>query len=72
MKWTVKVIPRASKNEVFKLEDGLLKVRLTAPPVDGAGNQALIEVLAEHFEVRRSQVHILRGETFRMKLVEIV
>jgi uncharacterized protein (TIGR00251 family) len=68
---TVKVIPRASRDEVVGLQDGILKVRLCAPPVEGAANDALREVLARHYGVKRSQVRILRGEKSRLKVVSI-
>lgn len=70
-KLTVKVVPRASCNEVLHNPDGSLKVRLCSPPVDGAANEALRKVLAEHFNVKRSQVRIIQGEKSRIKVVEI-
>jgi uncharacterized protein len=70
---TVKVVPRASKDEVVgMMQDNTLKVRLRAPPVDGAANEALRRVLAEHFDVKLSKVVILRGATARLKVVEIL
>ncbi len=68
---TVKVIPRASRNEVADFREGVLRVRLTAPPVEGAANDALVRLLAEHCALRRSQIRILRGGNSRLKLVEI-
>jgi uncharacterized protein (TIGR00251 family) len=50
---------------------GVLKARLTAPPVDGAANEALIRLLVDHFGVRRSQVRIVTGHSARTKLIEI-
>lgn len=67
----VKVVPRASKNEVCGMHGDYLKIRLTAPPVDGAANEALREILADHFHVKVSAIHILSGETSRIKLVGI-
>lgn len=49
----------------------MLKVRLTAPPVDGAANEALIALLAEQLDVPKRQVTIVRGSTGRQKTVEI-
>ncbi|MDD5131182.1 MAG: DUF167 domain-containing protein [bacterium] len=66
----IRVIPRAKKNLV-KTEPGRLKVYLTAPPQDGKANKLLIEVLAEHFQVKKKQVHIIRGEKSQDKLVAI-
>jgi uncharacterized protein (TIGR00251 family) len=52
----VRVIPRASRSEVVGLHDGALKVRLAAPPVDGAANAELIKLLAKKFGVAKSEV----------------
>jgi len=49
-----------------------LKVRLTAPPVDGAANEALVALLAERLGVPKRQVVIVRGATSRQKVVEVV
>jgi uncharacterized protein (TIGR00251 family) len=54
-----------------RLEDGSLKIRLTAPPVDGAANEALVKFLAGAFSVGRSQVEILSGHTSRDKRIRI-
>ena len=67
----VRVVPRASKNEVVGVQAGALKVRLTAPPVRGAANEALVEFLARSLGVRRGQVEIVRGHTSRRKLVRV-
>jgi uncharacterized protein len=67
----IRVIPRAKKN-VVKLEHGRLKVYLTAPPQDGKANKLLVEVLAEHFQVKKQQVLIIRGERSQDKIVRIV
>jgi uncharacterized protein (TIGR00251 family) len=67
---TVRVIPRSSKN-ILAWEQGTLKARLTAPPVDGAANIALISLLAERLSVPRHTISIVRGETSRQKTVEI-
>ncbi|MDQ2886461.1 MAG: DUF167 domain-containing protein [Chloroflexota bacterium] len=66
----VRVIPRSSKN-ALAWEDGTLKARLTAPPVDGAANAALLNLLAERLSVPRRSISIVRGETSRQKTVEI-
>lgn len=68
---TLHIQPRASKNEVCGILDNALKIRLTSPPVDGAANKLCREFLAELFEVPRSAVEILSGETSRHKRVRI-
>jgi hypothetical protein len=67
----VRIQPRASKNETVRLENGGLKIRLTAPPVDGAANEALVKFLADQFSVSKSQVEIISGHTSRDKIVRI-
>ena len=52
-------------------ENGVYRVHITAAPVDGAANVAVIKMLAEHFGVPKSQITIIRGETSRDKIVEI-
>jgi uncharacterized protein (TIGR00251 family) len=68
----VRVIPRAQKTEFSGERDGRMVVRLAAPPVDGAANDALIAFLAEHYNVPRSRVRIVSGERSRNKRVEIL
>ncbi len=68
---SVRIQPRASKNEAVRLENGSLKIRLTAPPVDGAANDALVKFLADRFSVAKSQVEIVSGHTSRDKIVRV-
>jgi uncharacterized protein (TIGR00251 family) len=63
--------PRASKNEVCGVQDNALKIRLTSPPVDGAANKLCREFLAGLFQVPKSAVAIISGETSRHKRVRI-
>jgi uncharacterized protein (TIGR00251 family) len=68
----IKVSPRSSKNEVVKISEGEYKVKITAPPVDGAANDALIKLLAQHFKVSKSCINIVGGKTAKIKIVDIV
>ena len=69
---TVRVQPRASRNEVIGFDtDGALKVRVTAPPVDGEANRAVIELMAKTLGVAKSRVRIVRGESSRVKVIEV-
>ena len=67
----VQVVPRASRVAVGPAVGDRLRVAVTAPPVDGAANAAVIDALARAFGVRRAAVRIVRGETGRRKTVEI-
>ena len=71
LKFRVQVVPRASRSEIVGEHDGLLRVRIAAPPVDGAANQALVKVLAKTFRVSRSNVEIVSGHSSRVKQVVI-
>ena len=63
------VQPRASRSRVTGWHDGRLKVQLTAPPVDGEANEALLKFLSKLLGVPRRDVTLLRGETSRRKTV---
>jgi uncharacterized protein len=67
----VKLTPRASRDEIKGMHDGVLLVRVTAPPVDGAANKAMRKLIAKRAGVAPSRVQIARGETARRKLVAI-
>jgi len=66
----IKVIPNAKKI-LIKTEGPILKVYLTAPAVDDKANEQLIEVLAEHFSVRKRQISITKGLKSRNKTIRI-
>ena len=67
---TVRVQPRSSRKGMEVMGD-TLKVRLASPPVDGAANGELIEILSEELGVRKSSIHIIRGFSSRNKVIEI-
>lgn len=68
---TIKVQPRAGRNEVAGAEDGAVKIRLKAPPVDGEANAACIAFLAELLALPKSAVQIVAGMTSRQKVVRV-
>ena len=68
---SIRIQPRASKNEIIRMEGGKLKIRLTAPPVDGAANEALVKFLSNQLHVGRAQVEIVSGHTGREKIIRI-
>ena len=67
----VKVQPRASRTEIAGVLGGELKIKVTAPPVDSAANEALVKFVAELLECPRRAVEIIRGETSRHKAVAV-
>jgi len=67
----VRVQPRASKAAVEDVRDGVLRVRLTAPPADGAANEQLIKLMAKYLGVPKSRLAIIKGQASRDKVVEL-
>ena len=69
--FAVKVQPRARKNAITGVVGDALKLAVTAPPVEGKANQAVIEFFADLFAIPRSSVSIASGETSRNKIVRV-
>lgn len=69
--FTVKIVPCASKTEIVGEFEDALKIRLAAPPVDGAANAELLRLLSKTFGVSKSDVEILSGEASRVKQIKI-
>ena len=67
----VRVQPRASANEVAGIHGDALKVRLTAPPVEGAANESLVELLSATFDIPQYAITIVAGAGSRSKVVEL-
>jgi uncharacterized protein (TIGR00251 family) len=67
----VHVQPRAKRTEIAGVRDGAIRVRVAAPPVDQAANEALLEFLAGKLRVRRREVRLVAGATSRRKVLEI-
>ena len=65
----LRIVPRAAKNAIQGPHGDALKIRLCAPPVDGAANAALIEFLSDFFSLPRARVQLLSGATSRNKRV---
>ena len=66
----IKIAPNASKNEIIKSEDGV-KLKITAQPIDGKANKAVIEYLSKKFKIPKTSFEIIRGETSKEKTVLI-
>lgn len=67
----VRVVPRARRDEVGGEREGRLLVRTTAPPVDGAANEAVRRLVAAHFGVHRRDVTLVAGAHSRDKVLRI-
>ena len=65
---TFKIVPNSSKNEIIKTDD-TIKIKITAQPVDGKANKALIEFLSKQFKIPKTSIEILRGETSKEKTI---
>ena len=67
----VRVVPRASRSEIVGEHDGALRVRIAAPPVEGAANEELVRTLARAFRVTRGAVEITAGHGSKSKQISI-
>jgi uncharacterized protein (TIGR00251 family) len=67
----IRVIPRASKNAIDGVRDGRILVRVTAAPVEGAANDAVIATIAAALDLPRRAVRVVQGDTSRNKTIEI-
>ncbi len=68
---SVAVKPYSKKAKVVEVEPGSYEISITAKPVKGKANKEIIELLAEFFKVRKSQIKIVRGVKSRKKIIEI-
>jgi uncharacterized protein (TIGR00251 family) len=68
----VRVQPRAAKNQLAGLLDDAIKIRLTAPPVDGEANKALQDYIAKLFKIAKNRVEIVSGHTGRNKYIRVI
>jgi uncharacterized protein (TIGR00251 family) len=71
IRFDVRVQPRASRDRIDGVHGGALRVRVTAPPVEGAANEALIRLLAEFLRVNRADVRVISGLSSRNKIVQV-
>ncbi|MCF7908006.1 MAG: DUF167 domain-containing protein [Candidatus Omnitrophica bacterium] len=70
MRIKVRVIPKAKKTRITQDKE-VLKVYLNEPAIEGRANKKLFELLAEHFQVKKYQISIVKGQKQRDKIVEI-
>jgi hypothetical protein len=71
VRFAVHVQPRAARTEIVGLHGDALKIRVTSPPVEGAANEAIVEVVAAALGISRREVRIVAGATSRQKTVEV-
>jgi len=69
--FNIKVQPRSAKTEVIGVHDNILKVKVTSAPEGGKANKQVIELISRYFNVKKSSVKIIKGETSSLKLIEI-
>ena len=68
---TVRILPRSHRDEICGVVDGMLRLRVTAPPVDGKANARCIALLSEALGISASAVQLIRGERSRVKVLRI-
>ena len=67
----IKLIPKSSKNQILGKEGPAYRVKVTAPPVEGLANEALIELLAKTLKIPKKDLKILSGQRSRLKSVQV-
>ncbi len=70
--FNIKAVPGSSKTVVAGLYNGMLKVRLAAAPEKGKANQALVELLAEKFNIPKNSITIVSGQTAKVKKIMVI
>lgn len=68
----IKAVPRATRSEVAGLHGDVVRIRLAAPPVDGAANEELIRFLSDTLSVPHTAIRLVSGQTSRSKVITIV
>jgi len=69
--FTVRVVPRASRSEVIGLQDGVLRIRIAAPPVNGAANRELVKFLSKKLKVPQAAITLITGNNSKNKALRI-
>lgn len=69
--FSVRVVPKSSRSEIVGEHDGALKIKIAAPPVNGAANAELIGVLSKQFGLAKNAFEILSGQTSKLKQVRV-
>ena len=69
---TLHVQPNARQNEILGFEDGILRIKIAAPPIDGKANKELVAFLSKHLGVSKSSITIDHGQTGKSKVISII
>jgi len=67
----LRVIPNAKKNEIIEESNSFMRIKISAPPIEGKANKELIKFLAKHFDIKKSAISIKNGEKSRTKIIQI-
>jgi uncharacterized protein len=66
-----RIIPRSSRNEITSLDGGMVKIKVTAPPVDGMANSAVIELISKELKIPRKDIAIISGDKSKNKKIRV-
>lgn len=66
-----KVVPKSSRNEIVGLEGGIVKIKVTAPPVDGMANRAVIELISKELKIPKKDIEIISGDKSKNKRIRV-
>ena len=69
--FAVRVVPRASRSEIAGLQEGAIRIRVAAPPVEGAANREVVRLLAKKFKVPQNAVEIISGAGSKHKTIRV-
>ncbi len=71
MRILIEVKPNSTQNKIEKITESVYKIWVSAPPIEGKANKAIIELLAKHFKIAKSLITIKNGKSSKTKVVEI-
>lgn len=71
IRFNLRVVPKSSKNILSVMDEGVVKLKINAPPIDGKANLACIKFLSDIFNVSKSQISIVSGDKSKTKVIEV-
>ena len=72
IRFNLRVVPKSSKNILSVMDEGVVKLKINAPPIDGKANMACIKFLSDIFNVSKSQISIVSGDKSKTKVIEVL